>query len=192
VRDAPAAGTIRAFLALPITEAQREEIDGKIAPLRAQPEPVRWVPAENLHVTLRFFGDVGADGRRRIEERAASAAASVASFPFRLGPTGAFPNLRGARVLWVGVSAGEEAVASLAARIEEGIASLGFPPEKRFHAHITVGRPKGPLSPRFQDRLAGLEISPIEGRATAFHLMKSALSREGAHYEIVRKFPLAD
>ncbi len=192
MRDAAAPGTIRAFLALPLSDAQREEIDGKLAPLRTLREPVRWVGAENLHVTLRFFGDVGADGRRRIEERAVSAAASVPSFPFRLGPSGAFPNMRGARVLWVGVSAGEEAVAALAGKIEESIASLGFPPEKRFHAHITVGRPKGPLTPRFQDRFLGLEITPIEGRATGFHLMKSALSREGARYEIVRKFPLAD
>jgi len=67
--EGPGGGTIRAFLALPLSEAQRGEIAGKLAPLLGARDPVRWVGPENLHVTLRFFGDVGPDGRRRIEER---------------------------------------------------------------------------------------------------------------------------
>jgi 2'-5' RNA ligase len=183
-------GPIRAFLALPLSAEQRRVVDTRLAPLRALREPVRWVPAENLHVTLRFFGDVGADGRRRIEERALAAAAATAPFPFHLGGPGAFPNLRGARVLWVGVSEGEAAVAALAARIEEAIEDLGFPREKRFHAHITAGRPKGILSPGFQGAFAALSFEPAPARAVSLHLMKSTLDPRGARYEIVREFPL--
>lgn len=189
--EGPGGGTIRAFLALPLSEAQRGEIAGKLAPLLGAREPVRWVGPEDLHVTLRFFGDVGPDGRRRIEELVESAARGTEAFAFRLGPCGAFPNLRGARVLWVGLSGGEERVAALAARIEESIAGLGFPAEKRFHAHVTVGRTKGALSPGFRERFAGLSVEPVEERATVFRLMKSDLTPAGARYAIVREFPLA-
>ncbi|MBM3321770.1 MAG: RNA 2',3'-cyclic phosphodiesterase [Candidatus Eisenbacteria bacterium] len=179
---------IRAFLALPLSEEQRAELDRKVAPLRVLGEPVRWVPAENLHVTLRFFGDIGNEGRARIEKRVRQAASGTAPFLFRLGAAGAFPNLRGARVLWVGVSEGEEALVSLAARVEDSIEGLGFPREKRFHAHITVGRTKGALSPRFRDRFAALPIEPIEARAGSFLLMKSTLDPRGARYEVLHTF----
>ncbi|MFH1682138.1 MAG: RNA 2',3'-cyclic phosphodiesterase [Candidatus Eisenbacteria bacterium] len=188
--EAPGAERIRAFLALPLSCGQRDEVGGQIAPLRGAGDPVRWVPPENLHVTLRFFGDVGRDGLLRIEERLSRAAASASPFTFRLGSAGAFPNLRAARVLWVGVSEGEEAVTSLAARIEESITGLGFPKEKRFHAHITVGRTKGSLTPRFRKRFAGIAVEPVEARAASFSLMKSTLSPRGARYEVLREFPL--
>ncbi|MFH1277379.1 MAG: RNA 2',3'-cyclic phosphodiesterase [Candidatus Eisenbacteria bacterium] len=181
---------IRMFLALPLSGGQRDEVAAKIEPLRRGPEPVRWVAPENLHVTLRFFGDVGPDLRSRVEDRLASAARITAPFAWTLGGPGAFPNLGAPRVLWVGVSEGERDASSLAGNVEETLAGLGFPEEKRFHAHITVGRTKGRLSERFRERFGGLALDPVRREAPAFDLMRSVLTPKGAIYEKLRVFRL--
>lgn len=183
-------GLVRAFLALPLTAEGRDEVDRALDPLRRLGEPVRWVPAENLHVTLRFFGDIDPGLRARLEECLAAAAARVPPFPWSLGGPGAFPNLRSARVLWVGASEGESSVTALAAAVEESLGGLGFESEKRFHAHITVGRTKGRLSPKFQDRFAALGGLTCRAEARSFHLMKSTLTPKGALYDSLREFPL--
>lgn len=186
----PGGGMIRVFLALPLTDAQRGEVTAHIDPFRRGSEPVRWVAPENLHVTLRFFGDVGPDLRARVEERLAAAAGEIPPFSWSLGRGGAFPNLRSARVLWIGVSRGEGKISGLAAAVEKAMEGLGFPEEKRFHAHITVGRTKGRLSERFRRRFEELPVEPVAREASAFDLMKSILKREGAVYERLRGFPL--
>jgi len=143
-----------------------------------------------LHVTMRFFGDVDEPLRERVERRIVKAVAGLAPFPFRLGCPGAFPSMRAARVLWFGVGEGEGAVRDLARGVEEAIDGLGFKREKRFHAHITVGRTKGRLSERFRERFLSALPEPVEVRADALHLMKSTLTPQGAIYEVLRSFPL--
>jgi len=183
-------GTIRAFFALPLSKEQRGEIARMIDPLRREREPVRWVHEENLHVTLRFLGNVTPGVRASLEESMQEVAAGLSPFSFRIGPAGAFPSIRRARVLWVGLSRGEEEVGALAHRVEEAVRRIGFEEEKRFHAHITVGRTKGPLSPGFRERFTALLAEPVERQAAGFQLMKSTLTREGAIYEVLREFPL--
>lgn len=183
-------GTIRAFVALPLSEEQRSEVARIIDPLRGEKEPVRWVREENFHVTLRFLGNLPPSQRAPLEDGMSGVAGILSPFRFRIGPAGAFPSIRRARVLWVGLTEGEEEVGALARKIEEAARRLGFEKEKRFHAHITVGRTKGPLSPSFRDRFTAISAGAIEAEACAFHLMKSTLTREGAIYEVLNEFPL--
>ena len=185
------APTIRAFFALLLEEELRREVDGRIAPLRRAGEPVRWVPEANLHVTIRFLGDVGSGLRSRVEERAARIAAETPPFRFALGGPGAFPSLRSPRVLWVGVSEGGEEIARLAKGVDGAIGDLGFEKEKRFHPHITTGRTKRRPSAPFLERYGELPVEPLPQRAAALHLMGSTLTPRGAVYRILREFPLA-
>lgn len=183
-------GMIRAFLALALSEEMRAEIDDRLAPLRRKRLPVRWVPPENLHVTLRFLGDVTRDLRAEVEGAVEAAVAGNEPFPAALGSPGAFPRIDRARVLWVGLSEGDAAVRALARQVDSALRPLDFAPEKRFHPHITVGRVKAPLHRDAADRFSALEIVPHRTMVTSVDMMRSTLTPEGAVYEIIRKIPL--
>jgi 2'-5' RNA ligase len=114
----------------------------RAGPARAS---VSWVKAENLHYTLRFLGEVGEDGARRAAEAAGDAAAAVPAFDAHLGGLGAFPNPERARVLWIGLSAGAEALTALAHALDRALKPRGFgAPDHPFSPHLTLGRVREP------------------------------------------------
>jgi RNA 2',3'-cyclic 3'-phosphodiesterase len=148
----------------------------------------RWQDEEQLHLTLRFAGEVDrpiandlADGLSRIR---------ADLFHLRINGVGRFEQ-RNSGALWAGVEP-REPVASLAAKVERLCQQVGLEPERRaFHPHITLARWKGRRSREVQDfleRRAGLASDPFE--VDRFILFESRLSRHGAHYEEVADFAL--
>lgn len=114
----------------------------RAGPARAS---VSWVSPENLHYTMRFLGEVGEDGARRVAEAAGEAAAAVPAFDARLGGLGAFPNPRRARVLWIGLSTGAESLTALAQALDRALKPRGFgAPDHPFSPHLTLGRVREP------------------------------------------------
>ncbi len=136
---------MRLFLAVfPPPEVQRAAF-ALIERLRRPGDEVSWVKQENLHYTMRFLGEVGEDGARRATEAAREAAARSTAFRAALGGLGAFPSPRRARVLWLGMSEGAEALVALARDLEQALDRRGFAPEgRRFTAHLTLGRVREP------------------------------------------------
>jgi len=132
---------MRLFLAVfPPPEVQRAAY-AVIETLRRPGDGVSWVKQENLHYTMRFLGEVGADGARRAAEAATEAAARSPRFSATLGGLGAFPNARRARVIWVGMTEGAEALVALARDLDRALAKRGFGAADRpFSAHLTLGR----------------------------------------------------
>jgi len=96
---------VRLFLAVFPPPATRALALRTIDTLRRPNDGVSWVKEDNLHYTMRFIGEVGEDGARRVQEAADEAAAPVAAFDAALGELGAFPNPRKARVIWIGMAA---------------------------------------------------------------------------------------
>ena len=149
---------------------------------------LRWVPFDNLHLTLRFIGEV----ERPMAEDIARQLESIRSpgFTLRLNSVGRFDQ-RGGGAIWAGVEP-REPVAALAAKIERICHSIGLEPERRaFHPHITLARWKGRRTREARDfiqRHADLASDPFE--VDAFILFESRLSRHGAHYEEVARYPL--
>ena len=176
--------TLRLFLAVfPSPEAQAA-VAGTCEALRAPGDGISWVKRENLHYTLRFLGDLGADGARRAGEAALEAASDHAAFGAALGPFGCFPNARRARVVWVGLAEGDEPLRALAASLEAALQRRGFgSADKPFASHLTVGRVRVPAD--WTAKLAGAQ--PPEARFTVdrVRLMKSTLSPRGSVYEVV-------
>jgi 2'-5' RNA ligase len=110
------------------------------------------VKRENLHVTLRFLGDVDADGAKRAEDAAREAARATAPFGALFGPPGAFPTAKKARVLWLGLVEGVEPFTRMANALEAALTACGFEPEEReFTPHLTLPR----ASPAPIDRTPG-------------------------------------
>jgi RNA 2',3'-cyclic 3'-phosphodiesterase len=149
----------------------------------------RWQDDEQLHVTLRFIGEVD----RPVAEDLASALSRVRSdrFSIRVSGAGRFEQ-RSSGTLWAGVEPKEQLTA-LAAKVERVCQQVGLDPERRaFHPHITLARWKGRRSREvaaFLDHTRGLSSGPFE--VDNFILFESRLSRHGAHYEAVATFPLA-
>jgi 2'-5' RNA ligase len=136
---------IRAFVAVALDDAAGREMAGIIDLLRRTGADVKWVVPENLHLTLKFLGemppDTVADVTSALARSLAGPAHAVAPFSFSLAGVGAFPSLSSPRVVWAGVGEGRQELTAVAARVEEVLAPLGFPPEGRpFSAHLTLGR----------------------------------------------------
>jgi 2'-5' RNA ligase len=149
----------------------------------------RWQDEEQLHLTLRFVGEV----ERPVADDLAVALGRVTAPPFelRIAGTGRFEQ-RNSGALWAGVEP-KEPVAALAAKIGRICQSIGLEPERRaFHPHITLARWKGRRTREVKDyleRTAGLSSEPFP--VDEFILFESRLSRHGAHYEEVVPYPLS-
>ena len=149
----------------------------------------RWQDDAQLHLTLRFIGEV----ERPVAEDLADALGRLRAprLELRLKGVGRFDQ-RSSGALWAGVEP-KEPIAALAAKIERVCLSAGLEPERRaFHPHVTLARWKGHRSGDAEDFLARHRAFASEPFAVdAFALFESRLSRHGAHYEEVAVYPLA-
>jgi len=133
--------TIRTFVAVELNPAIRARAAELIAALRAAPADVKWVEVENLHLTLRFLGDVPMDEIPDVCRAVANAAARVEPFDLEVRGAGAFPNAARPRTIWLGARQGAEAMVALHREVEGALGKLGFRKEhRRFQPHLTIGR----------------------------------------------------
>ena len=162
-------------------------IDLLIDAMDENPE-LRWVGDEQLHLTLRFIGEV----ERPMANDLASALGTIRSekFELRINGAGRFDRRSGG-ALWAGVEP-KAPVTALAAKVERASQQVGLEPERRvFHPHITLARWKGRSSraaDSFTERARGLASQPFA--VDRFILFESHLSRHGPHYEEVQSYPL--
>jgi 2'-5' RNA ligase len=102
---------------------------------------IRWVAAKNIHLTLKFLGDIDPSRVPDVAAQMDAAAGRIPSFSLAAKGVGVFPNLRRARVLWVGLAGDLDRLKAIQATLESGLESVGFPMEPRnFGAHLTIGR----------------------------------------------------
>lgn len=177
---------IRLFAAIGLPAATRE----RLSPLASGLAGARWVPPENLHVTLRFLGGVPED---RVGDLAAAFDVLRAPpFPVTLRGTGHFGSGRRIRSVWVGVERTPGLVA-LQAKVERAAVACGHEPERRkFAPHVTVARlgraPAGHVR-AWLEASGGFAESPFD--VSAFTLYESRPGRSGPAYLPLAEFPLA-
>lgn len=147
---------------------------------------------ESMHQTLAFLGSTP-DEQVPYVQRALSAVATHRPFALRLGGTGAFPTARRPRVLWLGLSKGEEELGALAATIEQPLADLGFPaPRRRFRAHLTLARHRYRYgAPDVTAALASLQVPPASMVVREVVLFESRLQPGGAVHTPLHRVALA-
>lgn len=162
------------------------------ASLRRTGRSVRWTPVEQLHITVRFLGDVDPPGVAGVGERLAEAARECGPFDLPLGGVGAFPSMRRPRVVWLGAGP-SPGITALRSSVETAVGECGFKAEERpFRPHITLGRVRSPrrgssppAEPGELARLAGAIEFRMEVSLTHLYLMESRLGADGARH-IVR------
>lgn len=183
---------MRSFIAINLPESVKSEIDAIIERLRPAGPPAKWVPGENLHLTLKFLDEITVEQVAAIRGAITLAADGLAPFEIRLRGFGVFPNETKARVFWIGIESGYEIMKTLAAKIDEQITPLGFEREKRpFSAHVTLARLREPAPAGRLVRAAEhmpYQSEPISVRS--IELMKSVLSPKGASYSVLESVTL--
>jgi len=133
--------TVRTFVAVEINDAIRARAGELIELLRGSGGDVKWVETQNLHLTLKFLGDVPSRNIPRVCDAVAGGAAEVEPFFVEVCGAGAFPTAGRPRTVWLGVGDGLEEMIALHDRIQSPLKKLGFRPEhRRFHPHLTIGR----------------------------------------------------
>ena len=175
---------IRLFVAIRPPAAVRARLLAAMGGVRG----ARWQSEDQLHLTLRFIGDV--DRHRAEDVDAALAGVRQPRFALALSGLGAFERRGEPTVLWAGV-APQEPLKALHKKVDQAIARAGLEPERRAYTpHITLARMRrgaGPLQPLVESA-GGLSSAPFE--VDAFHLYESRLTPQGALYETIQRYPL--
>jgi len=191
---------MRLFLAADLGEGARAAVAGAVARFRAQSElerpgstrGVTWVEPRNLHLTLHFLGEVD---EARLPSLRDALAPALGLDPPRIGLAewGVFPERGPARVIWIGVSEGTDALASSHDVLGQRLRAIGITPESRpFSPHLTVGRVKVPSGPHWSRLVGGVPSAPVcEWRLNACTLFQSHLSPAGPTYRALLSIPLA-
>jgi RNA 2',3'-cyclic 3'-phosphodiesterase len=187
----------RLFVALEPPEPVRRRIAAAAQKIQreagAAAGDVRWVPEDNLHLTVQFLGAVPEERVEAVAEAIAAAAAGGKPLLLEVRGAGGFPNARRPRVVWLGLSGEVEALAALAADLGKRLAPLGFPPEARpFAAHLTLGRARDQRgAPGLGGALAAAaQEEGVAWRTTELVLFESHLSPRGPRYEPVKRAAL--
>lgn len=189
---------IRAFIAISLPPLFQSNLERISKQLREQlpSATVRWVPVKNIHLTLKFLGNVPEQDLELLQERIKVETARHPRFEFALGQPGAFPSISKPRVVWVGVTAVED-LRRLAKGIEQQAALLGYPPEERpFSPHLTLGRVARQVTPG-EIRMIGEAIRSTSVDAgepfqvSEIHLIRSDLHATGAVYTLLFSASLA-
>lgn len=174
---------IRTFIAIEIPDSVQTKIAQLQDELKQEREHISWPRAQNIHLTLKFLGDVEESLLPDIIKELTSVCTTQTPFDFEIKNLGCFPSFKRARVLWVGIDSPGQQLAGLAKKIEAGLIQFGFSKENRkFNPHLTIGRVRSPLSNNFVDKIK--EISFFGGKITAEEVaaIKSDLKPTGAVY----------
>lgn len=183
---------MRCFIALEIPDHVKTRISGLIGSLKPLSRAVRWVRPENVHLTLKFLGEVPERLLPDINEAIAKAVSGHEPFALSARGTGAFPSKSRPRVVWAGLVE-SNGLMRLHEDIERAMERLGFIPENReFRAHLTIGRVKGSggLSGLMRELESHAEVEFGKFEAGEIVLMKSDLLPSGAVYSVLSAFRL--
>lgn len=135
---------VRAFVAVELPRDIRERLQDLSGRLQEKLSglPLRWLPIDNIHLTLKFLGDISQTNVEVIAGILQAEVQSLSKFEIGVGGLGAFPSMQRPRVIWVGVQAPEDFV-QLQQRIESECGRLGYPTDRRpFSPHLTLARVK--------------------------------------------------
>ena len=187
---------LRAFIAVEIPSELQQKIQKETANFRKQISSlVRWVPPQNMHLTLKFLGDVSPNSVEFLIQMLRNEAEHVQGFDIHLAGLGVFPNLKRPRVIYIGIQA-PAALDALARGIESASRRLGYEAEERpFSAHLTLGRVRQNVTAAEQQQIRraveGTQVDLLgTARVDSVHLYKSELNPGGSVYTRLYSAPI--
>ncbi|MGC8932092.1 MAG: RNA 2',3'-cyclic phosphodiesterase [Candidatus Methanodesulfokora sp.] len=184
---------IRTFIAVDLDSS----LKGKVVDLQSRLEKstdyvLKLVEPENLHITLKFLGDVNEGRLEKVFYTVKETLSGINSFRIMLRGVGAFPSIRRPEVIWIGLGEGAENLIKIMTALETSLARIGFPREKREPVpHLTIARVKKPSKngiSSFLESLADMEIGFME--VSDVKVKSSTLTPSGPIYKDLKVIPL--
>lgn len=187
---------IRAFIAIELNNATQKMLGNVIRQLKPLTgDIVRWVPEQNIHITLKFLGDTSPANLEILKKIISNEASRYAPIALKVTNLGAFPNLRRPRVIWAGIEA-PPSLAAIQRSIDTETQRLGYATEERpFSPHLTLGRLSHNATPEDIRKIGDLLVKnsiAINASFTAntVTLFRSDLQPSGAMYTPIHVAPL--
>lgn len=181
--------TIRAFIAIELPAELRQELTRLQAELKVDNRlRIKWVNPNGIHLTLKFLGNIPISDTDRITQAMTDTARLITPFYLKTETLGAFPNLKRAQVVWVGLGGETDKLKQLQQLIETNLTQLGFTAEQRqFKPHLTLARLGSEVSPAERQHLGEFIASTRfdmgeRMKVDSINLIRSQLTREGAAY----------
>ena len=180
---------MRLFVAITLDDDIRSALSRVQAGLGRECNGVRWIPAEQLHVTVKFLGEVPDANVTSVAEAMTRGAARATPFSMDLGGCGCFPPRGGVRIVWAGIHEESGALLRCADVVEQELVQIGFQKERRpFSGHITIGRVREDRSHgRIRSAAEAFQFDPVSQSVSTVTLMSSVLSPQGPTYTPVGK-----
>ena len=188
---------MRAFIAIDLPKEVKQSLEGIQKKLRASGADCKWVDSKNIHLTLKFLGEIDDAQLHKIEQILDTAAKNQNPYHVRISTAGAYPKAHTPRVIWVGIDEGDQETKNLAKILEDQIEKIGIPKEDTpFSSHITIGRTRSGMGrENLIEGLASLandyKEMPQEFLASKITLFKSTLTPGGPVYDILKEVSLA-
>lgn len=178
---------VRLFVALLLGECVRAGLARVQAKLARSCEKVRWIPSEQLHLTVKFLGEVAESDVTAVSEALARASLRAAPCTMEIACTGCFPSSGPVRIVWAGARDTPKALDQCVETVTSELAQIGFAPERRpWSAHITLGRVRDDRTGgRIRAAVDALSLEAMEQPVEAVTLMSSVLSAKGPTYAVV-------
>lgn len=182
---------LRCFIAVELPETVKDSLGDVLNILRKSPASVRWIPPENIHLTIKFLGQTEESLIAPMKESLNKKLLTYKPFYITITNVGCFPDERRPRIVWIGIDR-SESLSKLQKEIDADLVKFGFALEKRgFSPHLTIGRVKA------QHNLLGMLRMLKEIRSSSFahmevksiSLMKSVLKPAGAQYFTLAEIP---
>lgn len=182
---------VRAFLAIDLDDDLKPKINKIIKEFKQIDTRIKYVELANLHLTLKFFGDIDTNGLSLLEEAIANVLADFNAFNIKVKGCGAFPNNNHIKVIWVGID-DDSIVRDLHDRLDKEFVRLGFDKDRKFSTHLTIGRMK---SAKNKDKVKSVieefeDVEIGEMEVSKISLKKSTLTPQGPIYEDLTVFEL--
>ncbi|MDA0328932.1 MAG: RNA 2',3'-cyclic phosphodiesterase [Gemmatimonadetes bacterium] len=185
---------MRLFIGISLPKTLRTRIQRAARVMRDAELPVRWIDPDHFHIALKTLGDVRREKVEAVEQAIGRVAAETTAFSTGLSGFGAFPTIRRPSVIWLGVGANAE-LRCLKQDLEWALGDIGFGAETRaFHPHVTLGRADeagGAGAFRGLDTIMAELDFEDELKVHTLDLMRSHVSRDGAHYTVLSTAKLA-
>ena len=183
---------MRTFIAIPLPKETKDFLSGLQNQLKSCGADVKWVEPGNIHLTLKFLGEIDEERLNKISLALEETTNRISAFTVSIDSIGAFPGINSPRIIWAGVGQGDNEVKVIAKGLEERLNEIGIPKEERpFSSHITLGRTRSGL--KIDKLISGLKeitlAQQIRGRefpVQKITLFKSTLTPKGPDYESLK------
>ena len=182
---------IRAFLAIDLDDDLKPKINKVLREFKKIDANIKYVDLQNLHFTLKFFGDIDTEGIDLIAQKIENVLKDFDSFDIKIKGCGAFPNKNRIKVIWIGLDE-DSLLKDLHDKLDKEFNSMGFDLDKKFSSHLTIGRMR---SAKGKDKVKktiesfnDVDIGSME--VTNITFKKSTLTPSGPIYEDLIEFKL--